>query len=77
MQIHIFRGPGRILGFTAHSSDENLQKKYAPWTAFKTIDLRRDDRTPGVDANQCLDDIEANGEHLTEAHVRITEEAIR
>jgi len=77
MQIHIFRGPDRVFGFTTQPSGENLPQKFAPWTAFKTIELRRNEHTPGVDANQCLDDIEAHGLHVTDAHVRITEEAIR
>ena len=77
MQLHIFRGPGRVFAFTARSAGDNLPKKYAPWTAFKTIELHRDLHTPGVDANECLDDIEAYGIHVTDAHVRITEEAIR
>jgi len=77
MQVHIFRGPGRIFGFTAQASGENLPRKYAPWTAFKTVELRKGERTPGVDADECLDDIEAHGMHVTDAHVRITDEAIR
>jgi hypothetical protein len=76
MQVHIFKGTGRIFGFTANQSGENLPQKYAPWTAFKTIELQRNERTPGVDANDCLNDIEAHGVHVTDAHVRITEEAI-
>jgi hypothetical protein len=76
MQLHIFRGPGRIFAFTAQPSGENLPPKYAPWTAFKTVELRRGERTPGVDADECLDDIEAYGVHVTDAHVRITEDAI-
>ncbi len=77
MQIHIFRGPGRVFGFTTQASGDNLPQKYAPWIEFKTIELLRDVRTPGVDANECLDDIEAHGVHVTDAHVRITEEAMR
>jgi len=77
MQIHIFRGPGRVFGFTTQQSGDNLPQKFAPWTEFKTIALLRDVKTPGVDANECLDDIEAHGVHVTDAHVRITEEAIR
>jgi len=77
MQVHIFKGPGRVFGFTAQASGEDLPQKYAPWAAFKTIELRRDEHTPGVDANECLDDIAAHGVHVTDAHVRITEEAIR
>jgi hypothetical protein len=77
MKVHIFRGPGRIFGFTAESSGENLPQKYAPWSAFKTIELQRDERTPGVDAIECLNDLEAHGVHVTDSHVRITEDAIR
>ena len=77
MQLHIFRGPGRIFAFTAHSASENLPQKYAPWIPFKSIELCKDVRTPGVDANECLDDIAAYGVHVTDAHIRITEEAIR
>lgn len=77
MQVHIFRGPGQIFGFTALASGDNLPAKYAPWTAFKTIELRRDVSTPGVDANECLDDIETLGVHVTDAHARITQEAVR
>jgi hypothetical protein len=77
MQLHIFRGTGRVFAFTALSAGENLPKKYAPWTAFKTVELHRDQRTPGVDPGECLDDIDAYGIHVTDAHVRITEEAIR
>ncbi len=77
MQVHIFRGPGRIFGFTAQLSGENLPQKYAPWTAFRTIELQRGERTPGVDVDDCLRDLETHGVHVTDAHARITEEAIR
>lgn len=77
MQVHIFRGPGRIFGFTQQPSGENLPQKYAPWLELKTIELRKGERTPGVDADEYLDDIEAYGVHVTDAHARITEDAIR
>lgn len=77
MQVHIFRGPGRIFGFTAQPSGENLPRKYAPWSEFKTIELRKGEHTPGVDANECLSDIETYGVHVTDAHARITEDALR
>ena len=77
MQVHLFRGPGRVFGFTAQSDGANLPAKYAPWASFKTIELRKDEKTPGVDANECLQDIEIYGVHITDAHVRITEEAIK
>jgi hypothetical protein len=77
MQVHIFKGPGRVFGFTADAAGENLPPKYAPWTQFKAIELRKGERTPGVDSDECLHDIETHGVHITDAHVRITEEAMR
>jgi len=77
MQVHIFRGAGRIFAFTAQPSGENLPSKYAPWSEFKTIELHKGEHTPGVDADECLSDIEAYGIHVTDAHARITEDAIR
>jgi len=76
MQIHLFRGPGRVFGFTTKQLGDNLPQKYAPWTAFKTVDLQKGIPTPGVDVDDCLRDIETHGVHVTDAHVRITEEAI-
>jgi len=77
MQIHIFKGPGRVFAFTTQPAGENLPQKYAPWTPFKTVELKREVQTPGVNVNECLDDIETYGVHVTEAHVRVTENAIR
>jgi hypothetical protein len=74
MQVHIFRGPGRVFGFTEDAAGSNLPFRFAPWASFKTIELRRDgDPTPGVNAHECLDDIERHGFHVTDAHVRITD----
>lgn len=77
MQAHVFRGPGRVFAVTTDPSGANLPSKYAPWTAFKRIELQKDTPTPGVDVNDCLRDLEAYGVHITDAHVRITESAIR
>src|SRR5947209_20493022 len=78
MRIHIFRGPGRVSGFTEDATGGNLPSHFAPWSAFKSVELSRDgERTPGVDSNECLDDIENYGFHITDAHARITEAAIR
>ena len=77
MQVHIFRGPGRVFGFTTQSSGANLPARHAPWVAFKTVELRSGERTPGVDTDDCLRDLETYGVHVTDAHVRITEEATR
>ena len=75
MKVHIFRGPGRVFGFTQDAAAANLPERYAPWSAFKTIDMYTDEPQGGVDVNACLDDIAAFGFHLTDAHVRIAPEA--
>jgi hypothetical protein len=77
MQVHIFRGPDRVFGFTTDATGNNLPQKYAPWSTFKTIELRRGEKTPGVNSDECLGDIETYGVHITDAHSRITEEAVR
>ncbi len=76
MQVHAFRGQGRIFGFTGQSAGENLPERFGPWVPFKTLELTRGQVQPGVDVGDCLDDIEAHGFHLTDAHVRITQSAI-
>ena len=73
MQLNIFRGAGRIFGLTQDPAGTNLPTQPGPWTHFKTIDLHRGHSTPGVNADECLDDIEAHGFHITEAHIRITD----
>jgi hypothetical protein len=72
MQVHVFRGAGRIFAFTASGSGENLPPQHGPWIAFKTLEMTRGEATPGVNVDECLDDIDESGLHLTDAHVRIT-----
>lgn len=77
MLVNIFRGPGRVFGFTEDATGSNLPSQFSPWTAFKSIELSRDTAPrAGVDANECLEDIQKHGFHITDAHVRITERAI-
>lgn len=77
MLVHIFRGPGRVFGFTENATGANLPSQFSPWTIFKSIELGRDGKTtPGVNTDECLDDIEQHGFHVTDAHVRITERVI-
>jgi hypothetical protein len=77
MQIHIFRGPERIFGFTEDSSGSNLPSRFAPWTPFKIIELSRGgEPVRGVHADECLDDLERHGFHVTDAHTRITQTLI-
>jgi hypothetical protein len=73
MQVHLFKGPGRVFGVTADATGANLPADFAPWSSFKTLAMTRGEPLPGVDVDECLDDIEAHGFHLTDAHVRITD----
>lgn len=62
---------------TADATGSNLPSQYGPWIAFKTLDLKRDGQlTPGLNTNECLDDIEKYGLYVTDAHVRITERVV-
>jgi hypothetical protein len=76
MQLHVFRGVGRVFAFTESSSADDLPERYAPWSLFKSIDVVRGQAQPGVDVDDCLRDIARFGIHVTDAHVRITEQAI-
>jgi hypothetical protein len=77
MLIHIFRGPGRVFGFTEDATGANLPSQFAPWNSFKSIELSRNgEPRPGVHTEECLSDIEKHGFHITDAHVRITESVI-
>ena len=76
MEVHIFRGPGRVFGVTADATGANLPAQAGPWESFKAITLTRGEPTPGVDVADCLDDIEKYGFHVTDAHIRITDRLI-
>jgi hypothetical protein len=74
MQLYIFRGTGRVFAFTKDSGGNNLPVRLGPWAAFKSIELVRGQSQAGVNVDECLDDIERHGIHVTDAHVRITEQ---
>jgi hypothetical protein len=76
MQVHVFRGVGRVFAFTESDHPDGLPARYGPWAAFKVVDLERGRAQPGVRVDECLDDIARFAVHITDAHVRITEEAI-
>jgi hypothetical protein len=76
MHVHIFRGPGRVFAFTEDAAGKNLPPRYGPWAPFKSLEMTRGEAQAGVDVEECLDDIESYGFHMTDAHVRITEQAI-
>ena len=75
MQVHIFRGSGRVFGFTTDSAGENLPSHHGPWAAFNILEMVRGEAQPGVNMDDCLDDIDQLGFHLTDAHVRISPQA--
>jgi hypothetical protein len=77
MQVHLFRGPGRVFGFTADQAGANLPPRFAPWTHFKSVEMHQGEPMPGVDVDDCLADIAAFGIHVTDAHVRITQQAMQ
>ena len=60
-----------MFGFTRDNAGSNLPARYGPWTAFRSLDLNRGDAQTSFDVDECLDDIEKFGFHLTDAHVRI------
>jgi hypothetical protein len=76
MQVHIFRGTGRVFAFTESSVGDTLPVRYGPWTAFKTLEVVRGEPQPGFDVDECLEDIAQYGVHVTDAHARITEQAL-
>jgi hypothetical protein len=75
-QVHIFRGTRRVFGFTKDGTAANLPGQYGPWTAFTIVKMTRDEPKQGVNTDECIDDIEKYGFHLTDAHVRITERVV-
>jgi hypothetical protein len=75
MRVYVFRGRGRVFGFIPDDASINLPAAYGPWIGFKSFDLKWGDVNGNFDVNECLDDIAKYGFHLTDAHVRITEQA--
>lgn len=76
MQVHSFRADGRIFGFTEDALGGNLPSKFGAWVPFKVIVMDKGVSQPGVDVDECLDDIARFGFHITDAHVRITDKAL-
>jgi hypothetical protein len=77
MDVHVFRGKGRVFGMTRDNEGKNLPAEYGPWVLQKTLDMNRgEEPRPGVRTDECLDDIDNYGLHITDAHVRITESVI-
>ena len=76
MKIQIYRGTGRVFAFVAVGHETPLPQRHGPWASFKIVDLVAGQPQPGVDVGDCLEDIARHGIHVTDAHARITQEAI-
>jgi len=76
IQVEVFRGRDRIFAVVRTGRADRLPERYGPWTCFKTLELTRGQEQPGLHVDECLDDIEMHGIHVTDAHTRITDEAI-
>lgn len=76
MKVDLFRGRDRLFAAVASGSGVVPPEAYGPWTAFKSLELVPGQVQPGLAVDECLDDIERFGMHVTDAHVRITEQAI-
>jgi hypothetical protein len=76
MLVEVFRGTGRIFAVIETGGVDRLPERYGPWMHFKAIELIRGQTQPGLNVEECLDDIERHGIHVTDAHVRITEQAV-
>jgi hypothetical protein len=77
MEVHVFRGTGRVFAITQDSTGNNLPAVFGPWNLQKTLDMSRgEEPRAGVNTDECLDDIEKYGFHITDAHVRITEAVV-
>jgi hypothetical protein len=53
MHVYIFRGTGRVFGFTENAAGTNLPEQFGPWASFKMVDMHREKPQPGVDTNEC------------------------
>jgi hypothetical protein len=50
--------------------------QYGPWSVFKIVEMSGDEPKQSVNIDECIDDIEKYGFHLTDAHIRITERVV-
>lgn len=77
MQVHIFKGKGRIYGFTEDATGANLPSQHGPWSQHKTLDMNRGE-TPriAVNTDEALDDIEKQGFHVIRTEIVVTESGL-
>lgn len=76
MKVDLFRVRDRVFAAVASGGEAVLPESHRPRTPFKSLDPARGEVQPGLAVEECLDDIERFGLHVTDAHVRITEQAM-
>ncbi|HEY1212974.1 MAG TPA: hypothetical protein VGE93_05005 [Bryobacteraceae bacterium] len=77
MQVYVFRGKDRVFAFTGNETGANLPLQYGPWNRHKTLEMERgEEPRAAVNSDECLNDIQRYGFHITDAHVRVTDRVI-
>lgn len=77
-RLQHFMTESRLSGLpnTGDTEGTILPVDHGLWLAVKSVDLVGGQMHPCVDADQCVDEIEQYGFHVTDAHVHITEQAL-
>lgn len=74
MYVYVFKGADRIMGFTAEVSGRKLPRARGPWELITRLVMSKDDQPrPVVNTNECFEDIEMHGFHITDNYRRITD----
>lgn len=75
VDVYVFRGPGRHLGFTATSDGRGLPPHAGPWSIFTRLSMSpQDDPRPLVhSARECLQEIEMHGCFILDGHKVVTD----
>lgn len=69
MQVEVYVGDSGCFAVVPLGGAEKLPIDKGPWGKLKELDLGQDDeRRAGLDADKCLNDIERQGYHVTDAY---------
>lgn len=70
MLVHIFKNQKGQHAFTDDATGSKLPQALGPWAFVKSIDMNRGEQPrAGVNTDDCLDDIDNKGYHLSNAKV--------
>jgi hypothetical protein len=75
MMVHVFKGRSKNYGFTQNELGMNLVSKLGPWKYFKSLKLESGRNRIGVDVNEALTNILAQGYHILRADVTFEEDS--